>query len=77
MRLRSSARRFYWRCLPTELRLMILEAITQQTGSDWASAAAVCKEWQHFIEKWKLHRLKLRVPRRAARTDIWKSTILI
>ncbi|OIW33647.1 hypothetical protein CONLIGDRAFT_711518 [Coniochaeta ligniaria NRRL 30616] len=63
MRLRSSARRFDWRRLPTELRLMILEEITQQTGSsDWASAAAVCKEWQHFIEKRKLQRLNLRVP---------------
>ena len=48
--------------LPTELQLMILEAITQQTCSDWAFAAAVCKEWQHFIEKRRFHRLKLKVP---------------
>lgn len=60
-RLRSSAQ-FRWMRLPTELRLMILEAITQQTCSDWAFAAAVCKEWQHFIEKRRFHRLKLKVP---------------
>lgn len=41
---------------------MILEAITQQTCSDWTFAAAVCKEWQHFIEKRRFHRLKLKVP---------------
>lgn len=60
-RLRSSAQ-FCWMRLPTELRLMILEAITQQTCSDWTFAAAVCKEWQHFIEKRRFHRLKLKVP---------------
>lgn len=62
MRLRSSAQ-FRWMRLPTELRLMILEAITQQTCSDWAFAAAVCKEWQHFLEKRRFHRLRLKVPR--------------
>lgn len=61
MRLRSSAQ-FCWMRLPAELRLMILEAITQHTFSDWAFAAAVCKEWQHFIEKRMFHRLKLNVP---------------
>jgi hypothetical protein len=61
MRLRSSAQ-LRWMRLPTELRLMILEAITQQTCSNWAFAAAVCKEWQHFIEKRRFHLLKLKVP---------------
>ncbi len=61
IRLRSSMK-FYWMRLPTELRLIILEAIIQQTCSNWAFAAAVCKEWQRFIEKRKFHRLKLKVP---------------
>ncbi|KAL1840856.1 hypothetical protein VTK73DRAFT_3658 [Phialemonium thermophilum] len=61
MRLRSSDQ-FRWMRLPAELRLMILDAITPQTGSDWASAAAVCKEWQHAIERRRFRRLRLQVP---------------
>jgi hypothetical protein len=60
-RLRSSTK-FYVMRLPAELRLMILEAITQLTYPDWASATAVCREWQHFIEKRKFRRLRLKVP---------------
>jgi hypothetical protein len=41
---------------------MILEAIVQRICSDWAFAAAVCKEWQHFIEQRRFHRLRLEVP---------------
>ena len=36
----------YWTTLPAEIRLLILEAITQQKHPGWASSAAVCKEWQ-------------------------------
>jgi hypothetical protein len=47
--------------LPTEIRLLILEAITRQKHPGWASFASVCKEWQLFIEKRNFHRLKLQV----------------
>ena len=52
---------FYWIFLPAEIRLMILEAITQQKHLGWASSASVCKEWQLFIEKRKFHQPKLQV----------------
>ncbi|KAH8592819.1 hypothetical protein B0O99DRAFT_517057 [Bisporella sp. PMI_857] len=51
-----------WMFLPAEIRVMILEAITCQKYRGWASLAAVCKEWQIFIEKRNFYRLKLQVP---------------
>ncbi len=62
MILRSSIKPFYWISLPVEIRLMILEAITQQKHPGWASFASVCREWQLFIEKRNFHQLKLQVP---------------
>jgi hypothetical protein len=63
MILRSSMRKaFYWMSLPAEIRLMILEAITQQKYPGWASLASVCKEWQLFIEKRNFHQLRVQVP---------------
>jgi hypothetical protein len=54
-------RTLHWMSLPTEIRSMILEAITQQKHPGWASFASVCKEWQFIIEKRNFYRLKLRV----------------
>lgn len=48
-----------WASLPTEIRLMILEAATEQKPPGWASLASVSKEWQLFIEKRNFCRLKL------------------
>lgn len=39
---------------------MILEEFTHQKNPGWASCAAVCKEWQIFIEERNFRRLKLR-----------------
>lgn len=39
---------------------MILELSTREKNPGWASYAAVCKEWQFYIEKKNFHRLKLR-----------------
>ncbi|OBT70758.1 hypothetical protein VF21_10169 [Pseudogymnoascus sp. 05NY08] len=50
----------YWESLSAELKLMILEIHARQKNPGWASCAAVCKEWQFFIEKKNFHRLKLR-----------------
>ena len=50
-----------WASLPPELRLMILEEIAQQRHRGWSSCAAVCKEWQTFVERQNFHQLKLRV----------------
>jgi hypothetical protein len=50
-----------WTCLPAEVRLEILETITNQKHRGWASSASVCKEWQGVIEKKNFHRLKLQV----------------
>ncbi|KAK0726416.1 hypothetical protein B0T21DRAFT_293514 [Apiosordaria backusii] len=65
MRLRSSrrVRPFYWESLPAEIRLMILNAATQQKypGCGWASLASVCKAWQSVVEKRNFQRLNLRV----------------
>jgi hypothetical protein len=55
----TRARAFYWTSLPAEIRLMILEAITQQKHPGWASLASVCREWQLVIEKRNFHQLKL------------------
>ncbi|TIC95507.1 hypothetical protein CH35J_008962 [Colletotrichum higginsianum] len=49
-----------WGTLPPELRLMILEALTQLPRG-WAAHASVCKEWQAVLEKDTFRRLKLRV----------------
>ncbi|KAK3325387.1 hypothetical protein B0H66DRAFT_529430 [Apodospora peruviana] len=48
-----------WTSLPAEIRLMVLEAITQQKHPGWASVAPVCKEWQLSIEKQNFRRLKI------------------
>ncbi|GAB1317024.1 Oxoglutarate iron-dependent oxygenase protein [Madurella fahalii] len=58
----STSGYFSWTSLPAEIRLMILEAITQQKHPGWASCASVCKEWQLFIEKQNFCQLKLQVP---------------
>ncbi|OAF58728.1 hypothetical protein VC83_04953 [Pseudogymnoascus destructans] len=55
----TKAERVYWLSLPAEVRLMILDIFTRQKSPGWASCAAVCKEWQFFIEKRNFHRLKL------------------
>lgn len=52
-----------WGSLPGEIRLMILEAIARQKHPGWSSCAAVCKEWQCFIESKNFHRLTLTVLR--------------
>ena len=57
----TRAKAFYWISLPAEIRLMILDAITQQKHPGWASSASVCKEWQLAIEKRNFHRLTLQV----------------
>lgn len=60
MKLRSTKPEpVYWLSLPAEIRLMILDFFTRQKSPGWASYAAVCKEWQFFIEKRNFHRLKL------------------
>lgn len=50
-----------WTSLPTEIRLMILEAIANQENPGWASLASVSQEWQSIIAKSDLNPLKLRV----------------
>jgi hypothetical protein len=64
MILRSSAKqkRPCWTTLPVEIRLLILETITQQRHPGWASSAAVCKEWQFVIERENFGQLKLHAP---------------
>lgn len=60
MTLRSKKQEpMYWESLSAELRLMILEIHTRQKNPGWASCAAVCKEWQLFIEKKNFHRMRL------------------
>ncbi|KAL7787129.1 hypothetical protein V8C37DRAFT_390738 [Trichoderma ceciliae] len=49
-----------WASFPVEVRLTILEEISRQKLRGWASCAAVCKEWQVFIEQKNFRRLKLR-----------------
>ncbi|KAK3291645.1 uncharacterized protein B0H64DRAFT_478377 [Chaetomium fimeti] len=51
-----------WTALPAEIRLLILEAITQKRHTGWASSAAVCKEWQFVIEKENFCQLNLDIP---------------
>ncbi|RWA09898.1 hypothetical protein EKO27_g5197 [Xylaria grammica] len=51
-----------WASLPAEVRLLILEEIAHRRHRGWASFAAVCREWQHVIEKANFHKLCLRVP---------------
>ncbi|KAK2593609.1 hypothetical protein QQS21_008697 [Conoideocrella luteorostrata] len=51
-----------WEHLPPEIRLMILEATTEQKSPGWSSLASVCKEWQAFIEKKNFRSLRLQVP---------------
>lgn len=48
-----------WVSLPPELRLEILEEISRQKYHGWASCAAVCKEWQAYLEPKNFQRLQL------------------
>lgn len=48
-----------WASFPAEIRLMILEEISRQKHRGWTSCAAVCKEWQIFVERKNFHRLTL------------------
>ncbi|PGG96368.1 hypothetical protein GX51_07863 [Blastomyces parvus] len=48
-----------WASLPAEIRLTILEEISRQKHRGWASCAAVCKEWQVFVEAKNFRRLTL------------------
>ncbi|KAM7191936.1 hypothetical protein V8F20_009060 [Naviculisporaceae sp. PSN 640] len=50
----------FWADLPADIRLRILEAVTQQRHRGWTSAAAVSTEWQDVIEKENFRRLYLR-----------------
>ncbi|ROT36879.1 hypothetical protein SODALDRAFT_281540 [Sodiomyces alkalinus F11] len=51
-----------WDSLPWEIRLQILGQISRQKHRGWAaSCAAVCKEWQTFVEPRNFYRLNLRV----------------
>lgn len=51
-----------WPSLPTEIRLMILEAIAQQKHPGWASFASVCKDWQLVLARQNFRQLTLHVP---------------
>lgn len=48
-----------WASLPVEIRYMILEETSRPKHRGWASYAAVCKEWQVFIEGKNFRRLNL------------------
>ncbi len=50
-----------WTALPSEIQLLILEAVIQQKHPGWSSSAAVCKEWQFVIERENFQQLKLHV----------------
>lgn len=56
--------RVSWAFVPTEIRLMILEAVLQ-SGSGLANVAAVSHEWQTVIEKHNFASIKLTQPRLA------------
>ncbi|KAH6838652.1 hypothetical protein B0I37DRAFT_242410 [Chaetomium sp. MPI-CAGE-AT-0009] len=49
-----------WASLSAEIRIMILEEVSQQKHVGWASLASVCKEWQFVIARENFHQLKLR-----------------
>ncbi|KAL3959203.1 hypothetical protein ACCO45_007365 [Purpureocillium lilacinum] len=61
MALRSSKspKTTVWHLLPTEIRLLILEAIAQQKNPGWASFASVSREWQRAIATKNLGHLRL------------------
>lgn len=48
-----------WTSLPVEIRLTILEEISPHKHRGWHPLAAVCKEWQIFVERKNFRRLKL------------------
>lgn len=50
---------FPWASLPTEIRFMILQILTQENRG-LAADASVCTAWQAIIEKKSFRRLKLR-----------------
>jgi hypothetical protein len=41
---------FPWPSLPADIRLLILDEISDQKHRGWAQCAAVCKEWQAIFE---------------------------
>jgi len=61
MALRSSKspKTIVWHLLPTEIRLLILEAIAQQKNPGWASFASVSREWKRAIATKNLGHLRL------------------
>ncbi len=56
---RNDDNAFPWASLPAEIRLLIFEEISRQKHHGWALCAAVCKEWQVFIERKNFHQLAL------------------
>lgn len=49
-----------WTLLLVEVRLIILEQLSRQQHRGWTSCAAVCKEWQAFVEPKNFYRLRLK-----------------
>ncbi|KAF3358823.1 hypothetical protein VdG1_02735 [Verticillium dahliae VDG1] len=49
-----------WLCLPTELRIIILETCARDKHPGWSTLASVCREWQHIIATENLRKLELR-----------------
>ncbi|CRK38565.1 hypothetical protein BN1723_015354 [Verticillium longisporum] len=49
-----------WLCLPTELRIIILETFARDKHPGWSTLASVCREWQHIIATENLRKLELR-----------------
>ena len=47
-----------WHCLPSEIRLLVLETLLQD-GCSLANSAAVSREWQTIIEPHNFSRIKL------------------
>ncbi|EEY21545.1 conserved hypothetical protein [Verticillium alfalfae VaMs.102] len=49
-----------WLCLPTELRIIILETFARYEHPGWSTLASVCREWQYIIATKNLRKLELR-----------------
>jgi hypothetical protein len=41
---------FPWLSLPADIRLLVLDEVSDQKHRGWAQCAAVCKEWQAILE---------------------------
>lgn len=67
MRLRSATRHeptpWSWAIFPAETRFMILDSIATQKNPGWGSHAAVCKEWNDFLQPRIFRKLNLCVPK--------------